>query len=200
MKIDTTIISEKINNLIDCYLEDIGKDDFRFLSEELKTFVLEISENFINETYNNHYGLLTSLDDKLAFGDINHGYKARIQEFMDKNRIDLTYTNFKVETVKTNISIPKESIYIATGGTIVAVALCFASNLWIALVAEIIAISIAYKIYSDNRKRAEAIKTEQVLIDKKLALAEQIECDITKWLNELSRESDRIISSFHLDF
>lgn len=199
MKIDSVKISEKINSILDNYLDDVNKDDFRFISEDIRTFVHEVAEKIINENYDYYYGALTSLDDKLALGDVNRGYKAQIQEFIDKNSIELSYTSFNVEDVKMDVPIPRESIYIAAGGTIVAVALCFASNIWIALVAEIIALSIAYKIYSDTRKRAEAIKAEQMLIDKKLALANQIEADVTNWLNELLKESDRIISSFHFE-
>ena len=198
MYIDTSNIRNKIESLMDSYLEDICHDDYRFFFDELRTYVLEIEEKYINEAYNNHYSRLTSLDDRLALGDINKGYKAQIQKFIDNNRLDFTYKRDK--DINTDTSNHRNSLYIAVGGTIIAVVLCLVSKIWIALVLEIFALACAYIMTRYTRKRAKVHNAKQVPIEKKQVLAEQIELDITRWLQALSIESDRIISSFNFKF
>ena len=200
MYIDTSNISNIIESLMDSYLEDISHDDYRFFFDELRTHVLETEEKYINETYKNHYSRLTSLDDRLAFGDINKGYKAQIQKYVDKNRLNFTYNSNKVECINTNKPKLRYSYFIAGGGTIIAVVLCFVSKIWIALTLEIIALAGTCLMAKYTRKRAKEINAKQVPIEKKQVIAEQIELDITRWLQALSIESDRIISSFNFKF
>ncbi len=200
MYIDTSNISNIIESLMDSYLEDISHDDYRFFFDDLRTHVLEIEEKYINETYNNHYSRLTSLDDRLAFGDINKGYKAQIQKYIDENELNFTCKKDKEEVENTNIPKLRNSLYIAIGGTIITVVLCFVSKIWIALVMEIIALACACLMARYTRKRAKEINSKQVPIEKKQVIAEQIELDITRWLQALSIESDRIISSFNFKF
>lgn len=200
MYIDTFNISNIIESLMDSYLEDISHDDYRFFFDDLRTHVLEIEEKYINETYNNHYSRLTSLDDRLAFGDINKGYKAQIQKYIDENELNFTCKNDKEEVENTNIPKLRNSLYIAIGGTIITIVLCFVSKIWIALVMEIIALACACLMARYTRKRAKEINSKQVPIEKKQVIAEQIELDVTRWLQALSIESDRIISSFNFKF
>lgn len=200
MYIDTSNISNIIESLMDSYLEDISHDDYRFFFDDLRTHVLEIEEKYINETYNNHYSRLTSLDDRLAFGDINKGYKAQIQKYIDENELNFTCKKDKEEVENTNIPKLRNSLYIAIGGTIITIVLCFVSKIWIALVMEIIALACACLMARYTRKRAKEINSKQVPIEKKQVIAEQIELDVTRWLQALSIESDRIISSFNFKF
>lgn len=191
-------INVRIHELMDTYSDEISNNDYTYFFEELKTSILELAEKYISETYNNHYGLIDELDKQLSFSDAVSGYKAQMRKFIENNQISLIYQEINVDNIKIDVDIPRKAIYMATGGTIAAVALCFAANVWIGLLTEIIALGYAYKIYSDTKKYARAIQIQQIINDKKEEFMNQIINDVCKWYNKLSDTSDNILSSFNL--
>ena len=191
-------INVRIHELMDTYSDEISNNDYTYFFEELKTSILELAEMYISETYNNHYGLIDELDKQLSFSDAVSGYKAQMRKFIENNQISLIYQEINVDNIKIDVDIPRKAIYMATGGTIAAVALCFAANVWIGLLTEIIALGYAYKIYSDTKKYARAIQIQQIINDKKEEFMNQIINDVCKWYNKLSDTSDNILSSFNL--
>lgn len=151
-------IDERIHELMDTYSDEIENNDYSFFFEDLKTTILELAEDYISETYNNHYGLLNDTEKQLTFSDAICGYKAQMKKFIEENQIVLVAKDISVDDINVSVDIPKKAIIAATGGTVVAVALCFAANVWIGLLAEIIALGYAYKVYSETRKYALAIQ------------------------------------------
>lgn len=191
-------IDDRIHELMDTYSDEIENNDYSFFFEDLKTTILELAEDYISETYNNHYGLILDTAKQLSFSDAISGYKAQMKKYIEDNQIVLVAKDICVDDINVSVDIPKKAIIAATGGTVVAVALCFAANVWIGLLAEIIAIGYAYKVYSDTRKYALAIQMQQIMNEKKREFINQIEDDISDWFNKLNSESDRILRSFNL--
>lgn len=191
-------IDERIHELMDTYSNEIENNDYSFFFEDLKTSILELAEEYISETYNNNYGLILDIENQLSFSDAKCGYKAQMKKFIEDNQIVLVAKDISVDDINVSIDIPKKAIYAATGGTIVAVALCFAANVWIGLLAEIIALGYAYKVYNDTRKYALAIQMQQIMNEKKEVFINQIIADISDWYNKLSSKSDDILRTFNL--
>lgn len=193
-----TIINERIHELMDTYSEEIKNNDYSFFFEDLKTSILEFAEEYISEIYNNNYGLILDIEKQLSFSDAICGYKAQMKKFIEDNQIVLVANDISVEDINVSVDIPKKAIYTATGGTVVAIALCFASNVWIGLLAEIIALGYAYKVYNDTKKYALAIQMQQIMNEKKEVFINQIIADISDWYNKLSTKSDYILRTFNL--
>lgn len=191
-------IDERIHELMDTYSDEIENNDYSFFFEDLKTSILELAEEYISETYKNHYGLLLDIEKQLSFSDVVDGYKAQMRKFMEENQITLVAQDISVDDINVSIDIPKKAIYAATGGTVVAVALCFATNVWIGLLAEIIALGYAYKVYNDTKKYALAIQMQKKMIEKKEEFINQIIDDVSDWNNKLISNSDNILRTFNL--
>lgn len=191
-------IDERIHELMDTYSDEIENNDYSFFFEDLKTSILELAEEYISETYKNHYGLLLDIEKQLSFSDVVDGYKAQMRKFMEENQITLVAQDISVDDINVSVDIPKKAIYAATGGTVVAVALCFAANIWIGLLAEIIALGYAYKVYNDTKKYALAIQMQQIMNEKKEEFINRIIDDISDWNNKLSSTSDDILRTFNL--
>ena len=189
-------IDERIHELMDTYSEEIANNDYLFFFEELRTSIIELAEEYISETYNNHYGLLIDIEKKLAFSDATSGYKAQMKKYIDENQISLVQRAISVDDIDVNAEIPKKAIYVATGGTVLAVSLCFAANVWIGLIAEIIALGYAYKVYSETKKYAQAIQMQQIMNDKKEEFINQIINDVCEWNKKLSDMSDSVLRSY----
>lgn len=192
-------IDERIHELMDTYSEEIANNDYLFFFEELRTSIIELAEEYISETYNNHYGLLIDIEKKLAFSDATNGYKARMRNYMEEHQISLENRVINVDDIDVNVEIPKKAIYVATGGTIVAVALCFAANVWIGMLVEIIALGYAYHIYNETKKYAQAIQMQQIMNDKKEEFINQIINDVCEWNKKLSDMSDSVLRSFNFN-
>lgn len=191
-------IDERIHELMDTYSDEIENNDYSFFFEDLKTTILELAEDYISETYNNHYGLILDTEKQLSFSDAISGYKAQMKKFIEDNQITLVAQDISVDDINVSIDIPKKAIYAATGGTVVAVALCFATNVWIGLLAEIIALGYAYKVYNDTKKYALAIQMQKKMIEKKEEFINQIIDDVSDWNNKLISNSDNILRTFNL--
>lgn len=191
-------IDERIHELMDTYSDEIENNNYSFFFEDLKTSILELAEEYISETYNNYYGLILDIEKQLSFSDATCGYKAQMKKFLEDNQIVLVAKDISVEDINVSVDIPKKAIYAATGGTVVAVALCFAANVWIGLLAEIIALGYAYKVYNDTKKYALAIQMQQIMNEKKEEFINKIIDDISAWNNKLSSKSDKILRTFNL--
>lgn len=191
-------IDERIHELMDTYSDEIENNDYSFFFEDLKTTILELAEDYISETYNNHYGLLNDTEKQLTFSDAICGYKAQMKKFIEENQIVLVAKDISVDDINVSVDIPKKAIIAATGGTVIAVALCFAANVWIGLLAEIIALGYAYKVYSETRKYALAIQMQQIMNEKKEEFINHIDDDISDWFNKLNSKSDSILRTFNL--
>lgn len=191
-------IDERIHELMDTYSDEIENNDYSFFFEDLKTTILELAEDYISETYNNHYGLILDTQKQLSFSDAISGYKAQMKKFIEDNQITLVAKDISVEDINVSVDIPKKAIYAATGGTVVAVALYFAANVWIGLLAEIIALGYAYKVYNDTKKYALAIQMQKKMIEKKEEFINQIIDDVSDWNNKLTSKSDNILRTFNL--
>ena len=196
MKVSPVHMDEKVHELIDIYLYDIQNNDFVLFFTELRNEIELGADDYIKKAYDYNCHRCFTSEMKLAFSDIQSGYKSVMRNYIEIHSIELEKKDVNLKNVDIDISIPRSSIYTITGGTVVAIALSFAADIWLGIIAEIVALCLAYKFYSDTREKARAIKMKQVLQDKKEQLAQQLISDINNWFEMLAAHSDTIIEDF----
>lgn len=193
MRLSPIYMDEKVHELVDIYINDIQNNDFVLFFTELRNEIGLVVEEHIRRTYELYNKSCSTQEIKQAFCNVETGYKAIMRQYVNDNNIDLVERKICLDDIDVDISIPKSSLYTITGGTIIAVALGFAVDIWLSVVVELVTIGLAYKFYSDTCNRAKAIKLKQTMEDKKEEFAQKLISDINNWLNMFAAESDKTV-------
>lgn len=190
------------------YLDDISEANLKAFAESTKYIAQSILENYflsVDDIYTN--GALKIEDNEVfnKFIDFHDGYRAQMKRWSADNEITIkemmvTPTLKYPEMEDENIT--KKPIAIAGVGTLVSVGLFIFTEMWIAVVAELLALGVAactYKKNKENREKQYAFmvkKYEMQIEQEKARLVNGLIKDLKTWLSNAEQFSNDVLVSF----
>jgi hypothetical protein len=190
------------------YLDDISEANLKAFAESTKYIAQSILENYflsVDDVYTNGVLKIEDIEVFNKFIDFHDGYRAQMKRWASDNEITIgemmvTPTLKYPEMEDENIT--KKPIAIAGVGTLVAVGLFIFTEMWIAVAAELLALSVAaytYKKSKENREKQYAFrikKYEMQIEQEKARLVNGLIKDLKTWLNNAEQFSNDVLVSF----
>lgn len=191
------------------YLGDISEENLKSFAEATKYIAQSVLENYflnVDDIYTN--GPL-KIEDNEIFGkfiDFHDGYRSLMREWTSAN--DISIGEMKIDpavkypelSTSDTSSAPKKIVGV---GTLVAVALCVFSKIWIGVAAELLAIGMAVSVYKKNKENIESqekefafkVKKYELQIEKERSrLVNGLINDLKKWLENAEQYSNSVLS------
>lgn len=190
------------------YLDDISEANLKAFAESTKYIAQSILENYflsVDDVYTNGALKIEDIEVFNKFIDFHDGYRAQMKRWASDNEITIgemmvTPTLKYPEMEDGNIT--KKPIAIAGVGTLVAVGLFIFTEMWIAVAAELLALSVAaytYKKSKENREKQYAFrikKYEMQIEQEKVRLVNGLIIDLKTWLSNAEKKSNDVLVSF----
>ena len=190
------------------YLDDISEANLKAFAESTKYIAQSILENYflsVDDVYTNGALKIEDIEVFNKFIDFHDGYRAQMKRWASDNEITIgemmvTPTLKYPEMEDENIT--KKPIAIAGVGTLVAVGLFIFTEMWIAVAAELLALSVAaytYKKSKENREKQYAFrikKYEMQIEQEKVRLVNGLIIDLKTWLSNAEKKSNDVLVSF----
>ena len=181
------------------YLDDISEANLKAFAESTKYIAQSILENYflsVDDVYTNGALKIEDIEVFNKFIDFHDGYRAQMKRWASDNEITIgemmvTPTLKYPEMEDENIT--KKPIAIAGVGTLVAVGLFIFTEMWIAVAAELLALSVAaytYKKSKENREKQYAFrikKYEMQIEQEKVRLVNGLIIDLKTWLSNAEK-------------
>lgn len=196
--IDRFNIRNGINKIPDQIFitEDISKDDINIFMNEVIKFVTNEFDAYVREKEQNL--IFSSEKKREAFNDFTNGYVRKMQEWMEKNPVEVSSIEVPLEQVvdsMPNRDAVKKALTIAGVGSIITIGISFFTPALVAIIAEFVALCIAYKVYKNNNCR-EANNIRGSIDETKEKIIDYVIYDINAWLDKADRWSDQLIESY----
>ena len=197
--IDRTDIHDGINKIANQVFitEDITKDDIDIFVNEIIKFVTNEFEAYVNYREQEFFSHIPE-QNKAAFKDFTNGYIRKMQEWMDENPVNVSSIEISLEQVvdsMPNRDAVKKALTIAGVGTIITIGISFFTPALVAIIAEFVALCIAYKVYKNNNCR-EANNIRGSIDETKEKIIKYVIYDINAWLDKADSWSDQLIESY----
>lgn len=177
--------------------EDISKDDINIFMNEVIKFVTNEFDAYVREK---EQDLIFSSEKKReAFNDFTDGYVRNMQEWMEENPVEISSIEVPLEQVvdsMPNRDAVKKALTIAGVGTIITIGISFFTPALVAIIAEFVALCIAYKVYKKNNNYREANNIRGSIDETKEKIIEYVIYDINAWLDKADSWSDQLIESY----
>lgn len=177
--------------------EDISKDDINIFMNEVIKFVTNEFDAYVREKEQDL--IFLSEKKREAFNDFTYGYVRKMQEWMEENPVEICSIEVPLEQVvdfMPNRDAVKKALTIAGVGTIITIGISFFTPALVAIVAEFVALCIAYKVYKRNNDYNEVNNIRRSLDETKGKIIEYVIYDINAWLDKADRWSDQQIESY----
>lgn len=197
--IDRTDIHDGINKIANQVFitEDITKDDIDIFVNEIIKFVTNEFEAYVNYREQEFFPHIPE-QNKAAFKDFTNGYIRKMQEWMDENPVNVRPIEIPLEQVVDSMpdrDAIKKALTIAGVGTIITIGISFFTPALVAIIAEFLALCIAYKVYKKNNNYREANNIRGSIDETKEKIIKYVIYDINTWLEKADSWSDQIIES-----
>lgn len=197
--IDRFNIRNGINKIADQIFitEDISKDDINIFMNEVIKFVTNEFDAYVREKEQNL--IFSSEKKREAFNDFTYGYVRKMQEWMEENPVEISSIEVPLEQVvdsMPNRDAVKKALTIAGVGTIITIGISFFTPALVAIIAEFVALCIAYKVYKRNNNYREANNIRGSIDETKEKIIDYVIYDINVWLDKADSWSDQLIESY----
>lgn len=197
--IDRFNIRNGINKIADQIFitEDISKDDINIFMNEVIKFVTNEFDAYVREKEQNL--IFSSEKKREAFNDFTYGYVRKMQEWMEENPVEISSIEVPLEQVvdsMPNRDAVKKALTIAGVGTIITIGIFFFTPALVAIIAEFVALCIAYKVYKRNNNYREANNIRGSIDETKEKIIDYVIYDINAWLDKADSWSDQLIESY----
>ncbi|WP_372744415.1 hypothetical protein [Lutibacter sp.] len=200
---DYVRLNDDIRKLAKDYLSEITEENIKMFSESIKMVGETTLENYYL-SIDNHYseGVFKIKDKKVLseFIDFATGYRYSMKLWARENEIKLK----KIEVP--NIERPKNLTYnkqhptvILGVGTLAAVGVFIFSNIWVALLTELLVLGITYRVIKKEKKlnyEFELKKYEIQIETEKEKLINGLIEDIKEWLKKAETNSNELLKKF----
>lgn len=213
--IDKTELNTKIREAADLFLSDIKQleeselqDNLRYFADKTKEIAEGILEQYIFSVFNRYTEREFAISDaeKLSrFCNLYTGYQQQMLDWIAAHKLEVKEEIFEMphkplESAPNRSTSPKVILGV---GTIVAVGLFVFSNIWIALVAEILTIASARIqtkriTHQQAQKKLELEHYALMLENKREQLVSGMIEELGKWLNMGVKASDDILESLNI--
>lgn len=198
--IDRINIRSGINKIADQVFitEDLTKDDIDIFVNEIIKFVTNEFDAYISQ---NEQDLISFIPEqnKAVFKNFTNGYVRKMQEWMEENPVKLNLIEVPLEQVvdsMPNKNVVKKALTIAGVGTIITIGISFFTPALVAIIAEFVALCIAYKVYKKNNNYSEANNVRKSIDEIKEEMIKYVNNDINSWLDKADRWSDLLFESY----
>lgn len=198
--IDRINIRSGINKIADQVFitKDLTKDDIDIFVNEIIKFVTNEFDAYISQ---NEQDLISFIpkQNKAAFKDFTNGYVRKMQEWMEENPVNVNSIEVPLEQVvdsMPNSDAVKKALTIAGIGTIITIGISFFTPALVAIIAEFVALCIAYKVYKKNNNYSEANNIRKSIDEIKEEMIKYVKNDINSWLDKADRWSDLLFESY----
>lgn len=198
--IDRINIRSGINKIADQVFitEDLTKDDIDIFVNEIIKFVTNEFDAYISQ---NEQDLISFIPEqnKAAFKDFANGYVRKMQEWMEENPVNVNLIEVPLEQVvdsMPNKNAVKKALTIAGVGAIITIGISFFTPALVAIIAEFVALCIAYKVYKKNNNYSEANNIRKSIDEIKEKMIKYVNNDINSWLDKADRWSDLLFESY----
>lgn len=178
---------------------EIAESDIEIFINEIIIFVENEFDSYVRRNEEELVHFIMDEKKKEAFCDFSIGYVRKMQDWMDKNPLEVKKTEFPVETIVENMSDKtaiKKALLSAGIGTIVAIGISFFTSSVIAFFAELIVLGIAYKVYKENNNLTEVKRMKPKMESLKDQIIINVSNDITSWLDKAQFESEKLFQSY----
>lgn len=197
--IDRFNIRNGINKIADQIFitEDISKDDINIFMNEVIKFVTNEFDAYVREKEQNL--IFSSEKKREAFNDFTYGYVRKMQEWMEENPVEISSIEVPLEQVvdsMPNRDAVKKALTIAGVGTIITIGISFFTPALVAIIAEFVALCIAYKVYKRNNNYREANNIRGSFDETKEKIIDYVIYDINAWLDKADSWSDQLIELY----
>lgn len=213
--IDKTELNAKIRETADLFLSDIKQMEERELQENLRYFADKakeiaegILEQYVFSVYNQYTEgefAISNVEKLSRFCNLYTGYQQQMLDWIAAHKLEVKEEIFEMphrplESASNRSMSPKVVVGV---GTIVAVGLFVFSNIWIALVAEILTLALARiqtkRIsYQQEQKQMELDHYALILDNKREQLVSGMIEELDKWLDMGIKASDDILESLNI--
>lgn len=194
---------------IECNIRKIANDFFtscEITESEIEMFINEIiifvDNEFDSYIRNNEKELIHFVlyeKKKEAFNDFSTGYVRKMQKWIEDNPIQIRRIEIPVEDIVENLpnkSAIKKALIAAGIGTIITIGISFFAPTLLAIIAEFLALGIAYRLYKKYNNSIELQNLKPNLEDLKEKIVVEVVNDITCWLDKAQSESDKLWQSY----
>ncbi|WP_165730991.1 hypothetical protein [Polaribacter sp. 20A6] len=200
---DYVRLEDDVRKLANDYLSEITAENIKMFSEGIKIVGETTLENYYL-SIDKHYseGIFKIRDEKVLseFIDFATGYRFSMKSWARENEIKLK----KIEVPNTerpkNLTYNKQRPAIILGvGTLAAVGVYIFSNIWIALLTELLVLGTTSKIIKKEKKlnyEFELKKYEIQIETEKEELINGLIEDIKEWLRKAETNSNELLKKF----
>lgn len=198
-----------LNNIIQMSPEELN-DNLRYFAEKSKDIAENILDNYTNDVFayfTEGKHAISDVSILKSFVDFNNGYKQQMLNWMKDHAPEVKSLNFEiVDSHKSEYDPNFLSPTIIIGaGTIIAIGLFIFTNVWIALAAEILAISITLAQKIKINKSNTQLENEKNFYNRKLEskkdeLINGLIKELDDWLDKGEKQSNSILESFGLRY
>lgn len=213
--IDKTELNTKIREAADLFLSDIKQleeselqENLRYFADKAKEIAEGILEQYVFSVFNRYTEgefAISDVEQLSRFCNLYTGYQQQMLDWIAVHKLEVKEETFEMPH-KPLESAPNRSISpkaILGVGTIVAVGLFVFSNIWIALVAEILALALARIqtkriAYQQEQKQMELEHYALILENKREQLVSGMIEELDKWLDMGVKASDDILESLNI--
>lgn len=198
--IDRVHIQEGISNIVDeiFLVEEVLDSDIEIFVKEVIRFVEREFDTYVKK---NEIELIEFIPQakKKEFNDFSNGYVRKMRCWMDEHPVNIRKLEIPTEKIVENMPnqvAVKEALAIAGIGTIVVIGISFFTSALVAIIAEIIALSIAYAVYKKKNNVKEVQKIALNLDEIKRQMISLVIQDIGRWLDEAELASEQLIKMY----
>lgn len=180
------ITKEISNDDVDIFVKDI----VRFITNEFDGYICKNEHDYI---------CFIPEDRQKDFKDFSNGYVRQMQEWMDENPLDITRIEIPIEQIVETLpngDAVKKALKIAGICTIMAIGISFFAPASVAIIAEFIALGIAYKVYKSQNNLREIHKIEPNIDEIKEEIINCVIKDANSWLDKAERMSSELYESY----
>ena len=181
-------------------LPEITESDIDIFINEVIKFVSNKFDSFVRNNEKDLIGRYHDLaKNQTAFTDFSTGYVRKMQEWMEVNPVEIRKIEIPVDEVVERIpnnDAIKKALVTAGIGTIIAVCVSFFTSALVAIIAELVALGIAYKIYKKENRYNEVQRIKHDLDSIRNQMIDSVIQDTTEWLNKADTMSDQLIDTY----
>lgn len=208
---DRVDLNDKLEGLADKYLTQLSDESISIFVREAKRIVDNAFDDFIikqEDIYTNDS--IRGIQDKqqlLAFSDIQKGYRSQMQDWIEKNPIEVKAEKIAIDDLVERIPLReresfKRSASVLGIGSIVVLGLrIITSSTWIYL-AELAVLALASGAYAKG-KAADDKKLSQLRHQRmkqiKTNVIENIRQELNQWIDLAESEHKRILKTFNIE-
>ena len=210
--INRVLIHDKLHELSRLYLTEIDEANIILFANKAKEMVDNTFDDFIISQEQMYLGdSYHAIKDRailLAFTDVQTGYRGQMQNWIEKNPIEVKEQIISINRLPTDLPIKerealKRSMSALGIGTIGVVCLRFLTGVswsWISLI-ELAVMALSAQQYRigkniDDRRYEQFQKTW--IEREKINIVNRIDMELGKWLDAAERENTRILKTFGL--